>query len=403
MADPLADIDRAFAELQAAGLARENVSIDSAQGPEIERGGRRLLNLAANDYLSLAGHPAVREAAAEAALRFGAGAGASRLLGGDLPVHRALESELAALLGTEGALLFPSGWHANTGVVPALVDEGDAVFSDALNHASIVDGCRLSRGRRLVYRHRDVDQLESLLRKTPARRRLIVTDSLFSMDGDAAPLPALCDLAERHGAMLMVDEAHATGVYGASGAGLCEELGVGHRVHVRMGTLGKALGASGAFVAAERRLLRFLVARCRSYVFTTALPPAPCGGALAALRIVRSDEGKKLRETLRARAKGFSAALRAEGLGTLDGGLHLLGVVLGEPGPTMRASEALEAAGVFARGVRPPTVPAGTSRLRLSVCAGHREERLRAAAAAIGVAVRAALAEADARPREVGT
>ncbi len=386
--DPIAELDLELARLAQAGLARENVSIDSAQGPVIERGGQRLLNLASNDYLALAGHPRVRAAAAEAAMTYGAGAGASRLLGGDLPVHRALEADLAALLGTEGALLFPSGWHANTGVIPALADEGDAIFSDALNHASIVDGCRLSRARRYVYRHADAEDLEALLTRTRARRRLIVTDSLFSMDGDAAPLPDLVSLAERHGALVMVDEAHAVGVYG-DGAGLCRELGVERRVHVRMGTLGKALGASGAFVAGEERILRFLVSRCRSYIFTTAPAPAPCGAARAAVAIVRSEEGHRLREAIRSRARGFAAALSAEGLDVLDGGFHLLAAMLGEPKRAMRATADLEEAGIFARAVRPPTVPTGTSRLRLSVCAAHDPARLSEAARAIARAARA--------------
>ncbi|MHB8417375.1 MAG: 8-amino-7-oxononanoate synthase [Myxococcales bacterium] len=386
MADPLAFLDQRWAELTAAGLARSDVSIDSAQGPTIVRAGRELLNLSSNDYLSLAAHPKIREAAAEAARRFGAGAGASRLLGGDLPIHRELEAELAELKGTEDAVVFPSGYHANTGVIPALVDEGDAVFSDELNHASIVDGCRLSRARRVVYRHGDVEQLASLLARTPARRRLIATDTLFSMDGDAAPLAELGALAERHGALLMVDEAHATGIYGA-GAGLCAELGVAPLVHVQMGTLGKALGSGGAYVAGPSRLTRWLRSRARSYVFTTALPPPSCGAALAAVRLVRSAEGLELRQALLQRAGAFAEALRGRGLRVL-GQRHLLGVVIGEPEPALEASRLLEEAGVFARAVRPPTVPEGTSRLRLSVCAGHEVGALSEAAGAIAAALR---------------
>lgn len=398
MSDPLAFLDRRWAELSAQGLARADVSIESAQGPTVVRGGRRLLNLSSNDYLSLAAHPAVSEAAAQAALRFGAGAGASRLLGGDLPPHRELEAELAALKGSEDAVLFASGHHANTGVIPALVDAGDAVFSDELNHASIVDGCRLSRARRIIYGHRDVNHLADLLARTPARRRLIVTDTLFSMDGDVAPLRELCDLAERYGALLMVDEAHATGLYG-EGAGLCAELGVAGRVPIQMGTLGKALGSAGAYVAGPRRLTRWLRSGCRSYVFTTALPPPSCGAALAAVRIVRSEAGRLMREALLHRAKGFAAELRDSGLHVLGGSHHLLAVVVGEPERAMEASRLLEEAGIFARAVRPPTVSAGTSRLRLSVCAGHEVASLRAAAEEIARALQRVMAS----PQQVGT
>jgi 8-amino-7-oxononanoate synthase len=397
MADSLAYLDQAWTELEQAGLARANVGIESPQGPEITRLGRSLVNLTSNDYLSLAYHPKVREAAAQAALTYGAGAGASRLLGGDLPIHRELEAELAELKRTEAALVFPSGYHANTGLIAAL-EVGDAVFSDELNHASIVDGCRLSRAQRLVYRHGDVGHLADLIARTPARRRLIVTDSLFSMDGDVAPLGELCSLAERHGAMLMVDEAHATGVYG-NGSGLCEELGLAERVQIQMGTFGKALGAAGAYVAGEKRLIRWLTSRCRSYVFTTALCPPACGAAVAAVRIVRSEEGQALREQLHRRASLLAAALKREGLGLLGGQRHLLGVVVGKPDPAMRASEMLERSGYFARAVRPPTVPPGTSRLRLAVSAGHTEKQLRGAASAIGAAVRAAkqVTEGDSR------
>jgi 8-amino-7-oxononanoate synthase len=390
MIDSLAYLEEAWKELDQAGLARANVGIESPQGPEVTRNGRTLLNLTSNDYLSLAFHPRVREAAAQAALTFGAGAGASRLLGGDLPIHRELEAELAALKQTEAALVFPSGYHANTGLIPAIVEEGDAVFSDELNHASIVDGCRLSRAQRSIYRHGDIEHLADLLARMPARRRLIVTDSLFSMDGDVAPLGELCDLAERHGAILMVDEAHATGVYG-KGSGLCEELGLAQRVQIQMGTFGKALGAAGAYVAGEARLIRWLTSRCRSYVFTTALCPPACGAALAAVRIVRSEEGRALRERLRHLASLLARALEREGLSLLGGQRHLLAVIVGEPGPAMRAGEQLERSGYFARAVRPPTVPPGTSRLRLAVSAGHTEEQLRGAAAAIGAAVRAAV------------
>jgi len=388
--DPLEFLNRELSELEAADLLRHNVSIDGPAGPLVLRGGRQLRNFSSNDYLGLANDQRVRWGAAEAALRLGGGAGASRLLGGDLPIHRELEEALAKLKGTEAALLFNSGYQANLGLLSALVADGDAVFSDELNHASIVDGCRLTRARRHVYRHLDLDQLDQLLRESDARRKLIVTESLFSMDGDAAPLGRLADLAERHGALLMVDEAHATGVFG-EGAGLCRELGVASRVHIQMGTLGKALGAFGAYVAGERRLIQFLLNRARSYVFTTALPPASCGAALAALRIVQSPEGAERRAKLAERSRQLASALRAAGLQVIGGEHQLMAVPTGTPRSAVEASAALEQAGFLVRAVRPPTVPEGTSRLRLCVSAGHTQEDVASVAEAIAGALGSSL------------
>jgi 8-amino-7-oxononanoate synthase len=380
--DRLAFLDEELDELQRDGLLRLNVSIDSHQGASVLRAGHRLVNFSGNDTLSLAAHPDVRRGASEAALEYGGGAGASRLLGGDLPIHRELEAVLAELKGTEGALLFQSGYHANIGVISGLLGPTDAVFSDALNHASIVDGCRLSHAQRFVYRHADLNHLDELLQK-PARRKLIVTESLFSMEGDVVPLVELCDLADRHGALLMVDEAHATGVYG-DGAGLCRELGIDARVHIQMGTLGKALGASGAFIAGEARLVRFLVNRARSYIFTTALPPAACGAALAAIGIVRGAEGRTRREAVRKNAALLAAELLVHELPMTGGDRHVMSVRLGAPERAVRAGEQLEREGFLVRAVRPPTVPEGTSRLRLTVAADHTEEEIRSVAKAVG-------------------
>ncbi len=404
--DPLEFLSRELSELEAADLLRHNVAIEGPQGSIVERGGRQLRNFSSNDYLGLANDRRVRWGAAEAALRFGGGAGASRLLGGDLPVHRELEEALAKLKGTEAALLFDSGYQANLGILSALLSEGDAVFSDELNHASIVDGCRLTRAERLIYRHLDLDQLEQLLRDSRGRRKLIVTESLFSMDGDEAPLRSLADLAERHGALLMVDEAHATGVFG-EGAGLCRERGIERRVHIQMGTLGKALGASGAYVAGERRLIQFLLNRARSYVFTTAPPPASCGAALAALRIVQSLEGSERRARLLDRAHQLASALKGAGLQLIGGDHQLMAVRIGSPRAAVLASTALEQAGFLVRAVRPPTVPEGGSRLRLCVSAGHSAEDIRAVTQAIaevlgsGGVARATAKREDAASRQI--
>ena len=397
--DPLQFVSDELAALEERGLYRQNVSLEGPPGPVVERGGRWLVNFSSNDYLALANDQRVRWGAASAALRFGGGAGASRLLGGDLPVHRELEAALAVFKNTEAALLFGSGTQANTGTLAALLDEGDALFSDALNHASIIDGARLSRAKRHVYSHLDLSELESLLSRSRARRKLIVTESLFSMDGDVAPLRELSELAARFGALLMVDEAHATGLYGAGGAGLCEELGVANQVHLQMGTLGKALGAAGAYVAGERRLVDFLLNRARSYVFATAPAPAACGAALAALQIVRSEEGATLRTRLHARAGELRAALWREAPAgeakSTSGERHLLALRLGDPRAAVEASDALERAGFLVRAVRPPTVPEGTSRLRLCLSAGHSQ----ADVAALGDALRAVVRHEPIAPR----
>jgi 8-amino-7-oxononanoate synthase len=371
---PLAWIDRELEKLAEAGLRRALEPIGPRQGAVVEVRGRSLVNLCSNDYLGLAGDPRVMQAAAEAALSEGAGAGASRLVAGDLPVHGRLERLLATLHGAEAALLFNSGYHANAGVPPVLVGRGDDLFSDELNHASIIDGALLSRATLHRYAHGDAQALADLLARSKARRKLVVTDAVFSMDGDAAPLADLCDACDRHGAMLYVDEAHAAGVLGPTGAGLAEQLGVKHRVDVEMGTLGKALGAFGAYVAGEARLRELLLTRARTFVFTTALPPAACGAALAALEIVRTEPER------RARLHGLIARLRD---GLLRRGFDvsrvvspIFPVVLGSEGRALAAAAGLRERGFYVRAIRPPTVPRGTSRLRVALTAGHTEAQL---------------------------
>jgi 8-amino-7-oxononanoate synthase len=370
-----------LARLRAAGLERGLRPIDGAQDTAILVGGRRVLSLCSNNYLGLANHPEVVEAAVGAVRAVGVGAGASRLISGSMRFHHRLEEHLAAFKRTAACLLFSSGYHANLGVIPALVGAGDAVFSDALNHASLIDGCRLSRAAVHVYPHRDVATLAERLRTAPARRRLIVTDSLFSMDGDAAPLAAICDLAERHGAMVMVDEAHATGVLGPRGAGLTDALGLHDRITVQMGTLGKALGTFGAYVAGSRALVDLLVNTARTAIFTTALPPAVAAAADAALTIVEREPERRL--ALRRNAARLRGGLRALGFAVPgDAESHILPVMVGDADATMALSEALLARGVFAHGIRPPTVPPGTARLRATVMATHSSTELEAALAA---------------------
>jgi 8-amino-7-oxononanoate synthase len=370
VAHPTLDwIDAELAKLEQAGLRRSLEPLGSMQGPVVEVGGRRLVNLCSNDYLGLAGDERLRRAAAEAALAEGAGSGASRLVAGDLAIHGRLERALAAFHGTERALLFNSGDHANLGVPPALVGRDDALFSDVLNHASLVDGALLSRADHQRYRHGDVGELDTLLARSKARRKLVVTDAVFSMDGDAAPLRDIAEACGRHGAMLYVDEAHAVGVLGPTGAGLAEALGLKERVDVSMGTLGKALGAFGAYVAGETRLTDLLVSRARTFVFTTALPPAACAAALAALALVRAEPERRAR--LGALVERLRAGLAARGFDVARVASPIFPVVLGTEARALAAAAALRERGFFVRAIRPPTVPRGTSRLRVALSAGH--------------------------------
>jgi 8-amino-7-oxononanoate synthase len=371
---PLDWIDRELARLSEAGLRRALEPLGPRQGAVVEVRGRTLVNLCSNDYLGLAGDERVRRAAAEAALAEGAGSGASRLVAGDLPIHGRLEAALAGLHRAEAALLFNSGYHANAGVPPVLVGREDAVFSDELNHASIIDGALLSRAEIHRYRHGDAGELADLLARSTARRKLVITDAVFSMDGDAAPLQALADACDRHGAMLYVDEAHAVGVLGPTGAGLAEALGLKHRVDVEMGTLGKALGAFGAYVAGEARLRELLLTRARTFVFTTALPPAACGAALAALEVIRNEPAR--RDRLHALMAHLKGGLLARGFDVSRVVSPIFPVVLGSEARALAAAAGLRERGFYVRAIRPPTVPRGTSRLRVALTAGHQEAQL---------------------------
>ncbi|MCA9269357.1 MAG: 8-amino-7-oxononanoate synthase, partial [Planctomycetales bacterium] len=348
--------------------------------------GRRVVNFGSNDYLGLAADSRLAAAVAAALPSAGWGAGSSPLIEGRAAEHAVLEARLAEFEGVEAALLFVSGFAANLGAVAALAGKGDVVFSDERNHASIIDGCRLSGARVQIYPHRDVDYLQSMLAQAGAfRRRLMVTDSLFSMDGSIAPLPALCDLAERHNAMLLVDEAHATGVFGPHGRGLCEHMGVEESVGLRVGTLSKALGSAGGFAAGSRAVIDWLANRARSYVFSTA-PPAPwCAAGVAALELTAAEPQR--RQTLLAQAARLRAQLSSQGWQTGAGESQIIPIYIGEPEPTMRLAERLLDAGLFVPGIRPPTVPAGESLLRVSLCAGHTQAMIDRLVDALGAAV----------------
>ena len=317
--------------------------------------------LSSNNYLGLANHPALKTAAHEAVEKFGCGAGASRLISGSMEIHRELEVKLAAFKQTESALVFPSGYQANIGTLCALMSAGDTILSDELNHASIIDGCRLSRADIKIFRHCDVDHLERLLADSPeSGQRLIVTDSVFSMDGDVAPLEEIVGLGGKYEAWVMVDEAHATGVFGATGAGLVEELNLTAQVEVQMGTLGKALGGSGAYVAGSRELIEWLVNRARSFVYTTGVPPSAAAIALAALEIVKLEPERRAR--LWENAHFLSEGLKALGYTLLSAESPVVPVIIGDARTTVDLSADLFRRGVLAYGVRPPTVPEETSR-----------------------------------------
>jgi 8-amino-7-oxononanoate synthase len=362
-------------QIKSAGLYRRLRRVESDQGPTLKIDGREVINFSSNNYLGLANHPALGAAAKEALDRYGSGSGASRLISGNMSLHEALESRLAAFKGTEAALVFNSGFQANTGAISTLAGEDDAIFSDALNHASIIDGCRLSRARTFVYAHNDLNHLEERLKQSSGlRRKLIVTESIFSMDGDEAPLAGIVELAERCGAMVMVDEAHATGVFGARGAGVVQALGLGDRVLVQMGTLGKALGGFGAYIAGSRDLRDLLINRCRSFIFTTALPPALMAMAIAAIDLVEREPDR--RETLRRNCERLRSGLAALGFQLGGGRSPILPLIIGDAGECMSFSEALMDKGVFAQGIRPPTVPPGTSRLRITLMATHTDKQI---------------------------
>jgi len=361
--------------LKQAALYRRLRLIEGEQGPVVTADGRPVLNFSSNNYLGIANHPALRAAAKEAIDRYGCGSGASRLISGNMTLHEELEKKIAELKGTEAALVFNSGFQANTGILSTLVGEGDVILSDALNHASIIDGCRLSRAKVVVYGHCDLDQLDRGLKDASQNnRKLIVTESLFSMDGDEAPLVDIASLAEKYGAMVMVDEAHATGVFEPNGAGLVARLGLGDRVLVQMGTLGKALGAFGAYVAGSGALRALLINRCRSFIFTTSLPPAVMAMGMAAIDLVKKEPER--RQALRNNCEHLRTGLKTLGFTLGNSQSQILPLVVGDATKCMKLSEWLLEHGVFAQGIRPPTVPVGTSRLRITLMATHTREQI---------------------------
>ncbi len=374
-------IEEELNEMERRHLLRHAPVYPSAGG-RLDINGIAVLNFASNDYLNLASHPDVIASAVEALETYGAGATSSRLVAGTLPLHEELEYEIARHKGYPSALVFGSGYMTNAGVIPALVGRSDQIFADRLAHASLLDAALLSRAKLERFHHNDAGHLEELLTQaSPSGRKLVVTESIFSMDGDRAPLGEIADSAERHGALLMVDEAHATGIFGPAGAGLIQEKELTSRVNVCMGTLSKALGGYGGFVACSGNLRRWLINRARAFIYTTAPPPSAVGAALAALKILEREP--HLGRELLSRADRFRTQLKEAGFNTLNSSSQIIPVLVGENAAALRLAARLREQGILAAAIRPPTVPPGTARLRLSVTLAHTEEDLAHTAAAL--------------------
>jgi 8-amino-7-oxononanoate synthase len=368
--------------LREQNLFRELRRVDSAQGPRIEIGGKKFLNFSSNDYLGLAGHPALKAATVRAVEKFGAGAGASRLVCGSLAPFHDLEESLAAFKKTEAALSFATGYAAAAGAITSLVGKDDIVIIDKLVHASIVDAAKLSGAKLRVFAHNDLEDLENKMKwaaglkseiRNPKSEVLIVTESVFSMDGDTAPLREIVGLKNKYGAWLMVDEAHATGIFGKNGRGLADELGVSDQIEAQMGTLGKALGASGGYICGSRTLVDFLVNRARSFIFSTAPVPAAAAAAKAGIEIAQSAEGEKLRKALRQRIAGFKSALRAPHSVISSA---IIPLILGGEQKAVEAAAILREQNIFVPAIRYPTVARGAARLRVTLTAAHSAENV---------------------------
>jgi glycine C-acetyltransferase len=370
--------------LTASGLYRSMPLVEGAQSGHVILNGRDVLLLCSNNYLGLADHPQLKTAAIDAVRKYGVGSGAARLVSGNMQLHQLLEERLAAFKGTEAAILFNGGYAANIGIISALAGRADTIYSDRLNHASIVDGAVLSRARFVRYPHRDCKALRLLLERHQGKgRQLIITDGIFSMDGDIAPLKEIVALKNEFGALLMVDDAHATAVLGEAGRGSAEFSDVPGEIDVQMGTLGKGLGSFGAYVAGSAELVDFLRNKARSFIFSTSLPPAVLAASIAAIDLVESAEGINLRRQLAFNAELFAGCLKKTGFDTLGSTTQIVPILVGTAEQTMEFSKQLLEKNIFVQGIRPPTVPAGSCRLRCTVMATHDPVELEQAAATI--------------------
>ncbi|AEF86382.1 8-amino-7-oxononanoate synthase [Treponema primitia ZAS-2] len=378
-------------EIKSLGLYRENKTWDPLDATHVrDPEGKTCLVLASNNYLGLTHHPELINAAVQALQRWGTGSGSARLITGSHPLYETLERNLAAYKSAEEALTFNTGYMANVGIIGSLMTKGDLIFSDALNHASIIDGCRLSGAKIIVYPHCDTDALKKLLQDTPleggsSRKRLIVTDGVFSMDGDIAPLDRIVPLAQKYGAILMVDDAHATGVLGR-GRGTAHHFGLADKVDIQMGTLSKALASEGAYVTGSSKLIGYLTNKARSFIFSTALSPATIAAANAAVSLLsKSDE---LVQQLGANAAFMREKLAEQGVKTPDSPTPIIPIIIGGNREAVEAAASLREEGIIVGAIRPPTVPAGQSRLRITVSAAHSREELAWTAERIGLVIR---------------
>jgi len=371
-------IDEELEEIKRQGLYRTLRVVEGHQGPRITIDGRDCINLCSNNYLGLANHPRLKKAAIDAVQRYGAGAGASRLVCGTMKLHKELEGRLARFKGCEAALVFNSGYVANIGLITALVGRGDIVFSDKLNHSSIVDAILLSRAQYQRYPHKDMDALKRMLEGSGlCKKKLIVTDTVFSMDGDIAPLPEIVELAQQFGAMVMVDEAHATGVFGEDGRGVVEHYGLEQEIDVQMGTLSKAVGCFGGYAAGTRALIDYLINTSRPFMYTTALPPAVLASCLAALDIIGHQ--RWMRDVLWDNVRFLKKGLMDRGFDLMGSESQIVPVRIGAPEKAAEFSRCLLDEGIFIQAIRPPTVPQGEARLRVTVMATHKKQDLQKA------------------------
>ncbi len=369
-------LDEALDGFKKRGLYRTLRTCSQFKSSKLVLEGIELINFSSNNYLGLAGDPVLKKAACDAIEKYGCSSTASRLMCGNLDLNEELEKRIAGFKRTEAALIFSSGYMANIGVISALMGRQDIIFADKDNHASLVDGCILSRAKLIRYPHRDMKYLKQILKNTGKYgRRLIVTDSVFSMDGDIAPLPEITELANTYGCMVMIDDAHATGVLGRTGRGSMEYFDIPEEaIDIHMGTFGKALGSFGAYVAGSRKLRELLINKARSFIFTTALPPSVIGSVIAAISILETDNTRI--KTLNKNADYFRNRLRKEGFNILDTKTQIIPLIVGENGKAIQLGKFLMQNGIFAVPIRPPTVPRNTARIRFSITAAHSREEL---------------------------
>ena len=366
--------EKELKDIKNKGLYRRLRIVESEQSSKIIIDGKEVILLSSNNYLGFANHPKIKEAAKEAIDKYGAGSGAARLISGNSVLYKELEEKIAEFKNTEAALVFGSGYLANISILSTVVEEGDLILSDELNHASIIDGCRLSRAEKIIYRHKDIRQIEEILSKNKTKKTLIVTEGVFSMDGDIAPLPEIIAHAKRYSAMVMVDDAHGAGVLGKRGKGTAEHFGIGKGIDIHMGTLGKALGAYGAYAAGDKGLIEFLINKARGFIFTTALPPSVLASAIMAIRILE-DEPELIKRLWNNRDYIVNG-LKNIGFDTMGCETPIIPILIGSAEKALKMSEGLFEEGIYVPAIRPPTVPEDTCRLRLTVMSAHTKNDL---------------------------